>query len=471
MANGVRALFNRIKTESKHEGIKLRHYQEALRQRIIDERKHLMVCWTRRAGKDLFTFTMAYKQCLEKPNSRVYYFLPTAKQCKLVLTDGVLNDGRNFLTSIVDVSRLTKTIKGNIIHSDNTIHFDNGSIIYLFGADTGDSKVGGNADLIVFSEAGPMGPKFQQLLNKLLPSTGLVGGRIIAVSTPRYGSFFNQMFNDSEVDSQWIKSKIGAYDLYDDDQVRIYSDSDLDKIKITMSEEEFAQEYLADTCTHNTLSIYGKSLETAKLIDFKAPTPQELLYISLDLGISDSTVLTFAVQRKGCVEILGWYENNNQPTKHYVDYIKNFCRANGIWNRNIRVILPHDSRNRLDTGESIASRAEFWSASGFSVEVLKPIPVLKTIECLRAAIQHGDIAFANVQNVRDMMAKLKGYEWQSNASGEVAYVPNHGKYKSASNTADSLEYMCLYFFFKKYINENEINHTFKGIDTLKGASR
>lgn len=420
----------------------------------------MLICWCRRAGKDAFTFSLADDQCVSVPNSRVFYFLPTIKQAKLVLIDGVLDDGRSFLESIVDVSKLKLTSRGGYLHNDDTIRYKNGSIIYLFGGDTADTKIGSNANLIIFSEAGAMYDKFKMLLNKLLPSVGLTHGKIIAVSTPRYGSYFNEMFNDPNIDVEWFKSKIPADKLCFDSGERIYPDEDLEKKKITMSIEEFEQEYMCNTVIANSSSIYNRSIEMALWEKDIRPNPNERVFVSMDLGVSDGYSLQFGIVRNNKVYILHHYINNNLPNNHYGEYIINWGMQYGLSIRNYQLIIPHDGRNRLDIGNQLMTRAQMYMQQGFAQPIiLNAIDVLKGIECLRSVIQNHDMIFVDNASVKGMIDHLKSYEWQTNKSdGSIVYIPNHGKGKSSSNTADSLEYMALYFFANKYIETQRNNN-------------
>lgn len=446
----------------------LRRYQQEQRSEYINSGKHMLICWSRRAGKDAFTFKLADEEC-QTPNRRVFYFLPTIKQAVLVLIDGVLDDGRSFLETIVDVSKLKMTSRGNYLHSDNTIRYKNGSIIYLFGADTADTKIGSNANLIIFSEAGPMYDKFKMLLNKLLPSVGLTKGKIIAVSTPRYGSFFNEMFNNPEVDSEWYKSRLSAYDLTLDDGTRVYTDEDLEKKKVTMSVEEFEQEYLANTTIANNSSIYGKSIEMATYVDDFKPSSSEKVFVSMDLGVSDGYSLVFGVVRNSKVVVLHHHMNNNQPNDYYGNYILSWGKQYGLSVRNFQLIVPHDGANRMDLGNVLMSRAQMYMRQGFSQPViLKAVDVLRTIECLRSSMQHQDIVFAKNVSVSTMLDKLKSYEWKVNkADGSIVYIPEHGVKQSASNIADSVEYMTLYFFANKYLEDKKVNSQVESFSILK----
>ena len=56
--------------------------------------------------------------------------------------------------------------------------------------------------------------------------------------------------------------------------------------------------------------------------DSKVST-KDKIFISFDLGIRDATAMTFGkFTEDNKLIVFHHYKNNNQPTKHYIDYIK-----------------------------------------------------------------------------------------------------------------------------------------------------
>ena len=60
--------------------IKYRPYQQELVQKYEEGVRFFLICWARRLGKDMMTFSLAAKQCINTPNSTVFYMFPTQKQ-------------------------------------------------------------------------------------------------------------------------------------------------------------------------------------------------------------------------------------------------------------------------------------------------------------------------------------------------------------------------------------------------------
>ena len=437
--------------------IKYRPYQKALVETFEQGERFLIVCWARRLGKDMMTFSLAAKQCIDTPNSTVFYMFPTQKQGKQMLLEAKTTDHKSIISSVLNENLLIKPrYSQKLYHSDNTIRFKNGSIIYIVDALNADTKVGGNIDLLVCSEAALYNNN--DVIDYLIPSIIKAGGKVVIVSTPRFGSKFNKMFQ--EQGNGYYKSLINAVsdEAVDDEGNKVYTEAELETAKKLMSEEKFQQEYLCDLDAANELSIYAKSFSQESFIAPRTLNIKDTIFVSFDLGINDATSLTFSLinQKTEKLEVIHHYHNNNQATNHYISYINDFITMHGLTKNNIRLILPHDGKNRHDAIEYTITREQAYINAGFIVNTIRPVIVLESIEVTRSALQHLDIVFWETPEVRKMAELIKQYEWKINkASGENLGVPEHGIKLSASNTCDSLEVVAVSLFYDKYIKVNE----------------
>lgn len=425
--------------------MKYRPYQQEAKDMIFskDEFRPTYICWCRRAGKDAFTFMLACEQALRVPNSRIMYLFPTKLQGKQAILEGVFLNNEPFITSVVNEKHLKKPRNGNLYHYDNTIRFKNGSVISIVGDDS-DNLVGSNVNFLVVSEAAMVS---KETIDYLIPSIIKIKGRVVLVSSPRYGSHFNQSILDNT--GQILTSVLPANVITDENGNRVYTDEELELAKSTMSIERYRSEYMVDLSSHNVSSIYGASFEMAHWIVYP-DTRDKRVFISLDLGISDNTALTFGTTNvKGDVEVIHQYRNRGQASQHYIDYIDKWLHDNKIAKQLCTIILPHDSNALADAGKYLVSRAAMYQDAGFHIAVLRPVSVLRAIEITRAAIQNGRLKFADTPSVRGMVQVIKAYEFKT-LNGVSLGVPNHGTGYSASNDADSLEYLCLAFFYDTY---------------------
>lgn len=410
---------------------------------LYDNYNYFLLCWCRRMGKDLLALYLACKQCIDASNSVVYYVFPTMKQGKMMILDGYSNSKKKIIDEVIDRNVLDLPLKSDkLYHSDNTIRFKNGSKIYFVGSQDANNKVGGNLDLLVISEMALIQNK--DIMMYLIPSVVNIKGKIILVSTPRFGSEFNKMIEEKP--QKWFIDILNALDIraVDENGERVYTDEKLENVKTLMSESKFEQDILCNIDVANENAIYAASLLKAEWIK-EINLSNKKLYVSEDLGINDSTALVFTIDNT----IIHHYANTDKATIHYIEYIKTFMKEHNI--RDVEIILPHDARNRQDAIDYLTSRREAYNKHFRNVRVLRAYEVNKTIEITRHSIEQHKIKFLDCTSVRDMVRLMKAYEWKiDNTTGENLRVPIHGRGLAASNTCDAIEYYCMRMFLEVY---------------------
>ena len=438
-------LQSRKRSKSNALIFKARIYQQEIIN-LYDKYDYFLICWCRRMGKDLLALYLACKRCIEVANSVVYYVFPTMKQGKMMILDGYSNNKKKIIDEIIDRKVLDLPLKSDkLYHSDNTIRFKNGSKIYFVGSQDANNKVGGNLDLLVISEMALIQNK--DIMMYLIPSVVNIKGKIILVSTPRFGSEFNKMIEEKP--QKWFIDVLNALDsrAVEADGARVYTDDKLENVKSLMSESKFKQDILCDIDVANENAIYAESLLKAEWVK-DLNISNKKLYVSEDLGINDSTALVFTVDNT----IIHHYANTDKATIHYIEYIKTFMKQANI--KDVEIILPHDARNRQDAIDYLTSRREAYNKHFKNVRVLRAYEVNKTIEITRHSIEQHKIKFLDCASVREMVRLMKAYEWKiDNSTGENLRVPVHGRGLAASNTCDAVEYFCMRMFLSSY-NKN-----------------
>ena len=435
-------LQSRKRSKSNALIFKARIYQQEIIN-LYDKYDYFLICWCRRMGKDLLALYLACKRCIEVANSVVYYVFPTMKQGKMMILDGYSNSKKKIIDEVIDRKVLDLPLKSDkLYHSDNTIRFKNGSKIYFVGSQDANNKVGGNLDLLVISEMALIQNK--DIMMYLIPSVVNIKGKIILVSTPRFGSEFNKMIEEKP--QKWFIDVLNALDsrAVEADGARVYTDEKLENVKSLMSESKFKQDILCDIDVANENAIYAESLLKAEWIK-DLNISNKKLYVSEDLGINDSTALVFTIDNT----MIHHYAATDKATIHYIEYIKAFMKQANI--KNVEIILPHDARNRQDAIDYLTSRREAYNKHFKNVRVLRAYEVNKTIEITRHSIEQHKIKFLDCAAVRDMVRLMKAYEWKiDNSTGENLRVPIHGRGLAASNTCDAVEYYCMSMFLEEY---------------------
>lgn len=121
-----------IETRIKLNRFQPRPYQvplfDAIENRGI---KRAVLVWHRRAGKDVACFNLIIRQAL-KVVGAYYYILPTYRQARLVLFEGMTSEGQRFMDYI------PKEIITKINIQEMKITLINGSLLYFLGSDNFD---------------------------------------------------------------------------------------------------------------------------------------------------------------------------------------------------------------------------------------------------------------------------------------------------------------------------------------------
>lgn len=159
----------------------LRYLLDATQKKIVaalessKSRKFYFLC-SRRLGKSFTLVTLAVEKCLQKPNARVLYAAPYAKDAKEIVSD-----------IMVEVLKdCPPELRPDYKQQDREYHFPNGSII-RFKAVNGEQAQhlrGGAADYVFLDECGIMDDLRYVVTSVVMPMLLTTGGRLILATTP-----------------------------------------------------------------------------------------------------------------------------------------------------------------------------------------------------------------------------------------------------------------------------------------------
>ena len=166
--------------------------------------KKAILCWPRRAGKDITLWHLILRQALRRVG--VYmYCLPTYSQAKSVIWQSIRTDG----LKLVDMIPEELIFKKN--ESNMSIELINGSLIKLIGSDSYNTSLrGSNPVGIVFSEYAQADP---DAFRACLPIIQANNGWVVIQSTPwGHNSFFDicQIAQDSP--EEWFYQRLTIND-------------------------------------------------------------------------------------------------------------------------------------------------------------------------------------------------------------------------------------------------------------------
>ena len=343
-----------------------RAYQKPIWNALEKGCKRALWVSHRRSGKDLTIFNWCVKKLIEKRTS-CFYLLPSYKQAKKIIWDGLTKDGTPFLEYIHPLT-IDKTNE-----SELKIKFYNGSYLQLIGSDNVDTLVGTSPQIIVFSEAALQSHLAWDYMRPILVEND---GVAIFVSTPRGRNWFYDLFNHSKRDADWYCEVLGVEDT------KALDPQFLTKEKEQMSEDLYAQEYDCSFSRGIEGSFYGKLLDNMHQEGRITNVPLDLsvkVHTAWDLGISDAMTIIFFQVVGQEVHIIDYIEGQGEGL-HY--YIKELDKRDYLYGQHF---APHDIKVReLGTG---VSRLEIAHDLGLNFEVVPNLPLADGIEALRVAFK------------------------------------------------------------------------------------
>ena len=158
------------------------------------------------------------------------------------------------------------------------------------------------------------------------------------------------------------------------------------------------------------------------------------VYVAMDIGLNDLTVIIFFQLAHGEVRVIDYYEDKNKDVPFYAKYLlqdKKFLYHT--------IFLPHDSvkRDPLDISNSYERDfRRLFSGSNTRFHVLKRMDKQLSISYAKVMI---DRTVFNVNRVKSLLDNLSKYrkKW-SESLGRYLEEPYHNE---ASNYADAFQYL------------------------------
>lgn len=397
-------------------GSSLRDYQLSwLKDIMHGKHKHILLVSPRRSGKSVFVFhlvnSLVNKYWVDtKMRINATIFAPQAKQCRAIYVDNILQDGR----------KLFELSNAKFVESRLSLEYSFGSKIKLSGSDMIDNHMGAGNKIVVLDEYALSKPETFQ---RLYPMVQATNGHMIVTSTPRGKNGLWDLYQKVKDNPDWLvvhtdvfKLGLMAQDEYD---------------SLPMSTNYKRQEFLCswdspfENAIYNDCNIYHGD------IDYSKP-----IYVSIDLGISDSMVLMMAQLEMDKINIIHSIEVSNTSLQQLVVIFRQW-----LSDANLKVELiyvPHDISVRdLVTGQS---RKDYLTNEGFNLYPVKRAAVMDGVEICRTQ-WHNISWMPQVKAIES----IKAYVTDPNTN-----LPKHD---GASHAADALRYLIT--GLQSVINKNE----------------
>ena len=322
----------------------------------------VIVCH-RRFGKTVFAINELLKQCLTstKERPRYAYLAPTYKQAKTIAWDYL----KHYSRGIPDIK---------INESELRIDYPNDGRIQLFGCDSPDALRGLYLDGAVLDEYAQMPSSlFGEVLRPALSDRE---GWAIFIGTPKGKNSFYELYSKADSSDKWFTQ------TYKASETKIVKEEELIDAQEIMTPEEYEQEYECSWTAAIKGAVYGREMAAAmatKRIGFVPIETKIDVHTFWDLGISDAMTIWFVQAIGKEIRLINYYQNSGEGMAHYIQYLKNFARDNGVSYGDH--FAPHDIEVReLMNGKS---RRDTAREMGINFRVVKQHKVADGIEAAR----------------------------------------------------------------------------------------
>jgi hypothetical protein len=371
---------NSINYDIPH-AFKCRKYQIPVWKALDEGKKRVVCCWHRGAGKDLFALNYLIWRAIEKPAVYLHCF-PKYNQGKRAIWNSVHQTDEGKAMGYLD--HFPPEVIKYKNSSDMRLELYNGSIYCVMGIDGKNATQarGMNPSFVILSEYAYMDPESWYTIE---PRISQNNGTALFLSTPNGQNHFYQLYNyaASNHSRDYFASKLSIEDTC------VLGNDHIEKLRAEGIPEDFIhQEYYCSFTRGAEGSYYGKYIQESRdedrITSLKVSTDLPV-NTAWDIGIGDSTAIWFfQILNNGKVNVLHYYENNNESLEHYIKYIDNWkSKHNAILGKHF---VPHDMQNREFT--SGVDRLSTARDMGITMQVIPRKPIEEGIQAVRSLLPH-----------------------------------------------------------------------------------
>jgi len=377
----------------------------------INNPKYRFVCAaiSRRQGKTYISNIIGQLVCLV-PNSHVLLMSPNYSLSQISF------DLQRNLIKHFDLEVLRDNAK------DKVIELSNNSTIRMGSINQVDSVVGRSYDLIIFDEAALTDGR-DAFNVALRPTLDKENSKAIFISTPRgrnnyFAEFYYRGF--SEEFPEWCSVKATWHE-----NPRV-SEADIVEARKTMSEAEFAQEYLADFNVYEG-QVWAFNHESCLADLSQLDTTGMDIFAGLDVGYKDPTAF--------CVIAYDWNERKYYLVDEYLDSEKT-TEQHAI---HIQKLIQKWDIDYIYI-DSAAQQTRYDFAQNYDISTINAKKsVLDGIGHVGGIVDNDDLIVN--QTCKEAISSLDQYQWDPNPN----LLKEKPKHNMASHMADAMRY-ALYTF-------------------------
>lgn len=378
------------------------------------KRFSVLICH-RRFGKTVFALNHLIDSALrcQKPMPRYAYIAPTYGQAKRIAWDYM--------------KMYTSMIPG-VIYNEAELRVDfetNGARIQLLSAENPMALKGIYLDGCVLDEFGDMAPLVWREVVR--PTLSDRSGWSLFIGTVKGTNHFWELheYARDSGNEEWYTRLLKA------SETKIIPQKELDSAKLTMSEEEYMQEFECDPAAGLVGAYFQKELSwlrNEKRICSVPHDPTIRVDTYWDLGVNDAMAVWFIQSTKFDHRVIDYYEISGSDIPTMCKFLLTKKYTYG------KLVLPHDAKVRdISTGKT---RVQMFYSLGFKniVVVPKVGTKMESINAARVALKK---CYFDEKNCAQGLKCLSNYQKKWDAKNNV--YQDHPLHNWASNGADAFQ--------------------------------
>lgn len=408
-------------------GLVMRSYQKAVLKAFDNGIRFIVLCWSRRAGKSVFAWTLLVREAVGKPGTYWYCFDNYATAYNDIWI-AMTSKGVKFL----DMIPQDMVVRMNA--SKMEIELTNGSVIKLVGINKADKLVGAGLNGVVFDEYAVLNPASIEFITAMLAETG--GWRIM-ISTPRGKNHFFEEYNFALAHPEFAYVSNMHCGMPEVAQYMSPGFLEQERLKIISkygNDALYQQEYMTSWISPNSGSVFGalaKIMKDEGRVTPISPNLDQPCYAAWDLGNADYTsIVQFQVDENGFPTIIDHIENRNEDVTWYIgEWIERGWQIHTHF-------LPHDAAHRKGARNESYKAALTNEGITNTIVLPKPNRIEDKLNHLRRVFVGLKID-ERLDRIVTCLDKLE-YEWNEKLHIWSSKPTHKGGY---SDTVDSLCYM------------------------------
>ena len=402
--------------------------QQAFIHKELDKKRFSVLCCHRRFGKTVMLINHLIKCCMTNQNHapRFAYIAPTYSQAKKIAWDYL-----KFYTKNIPQTKYNET--------ELRADFFNGSRIQLLSAENPDSIRGIYLDGVVCDEASQIG---RELVDEVLrPALSDRKGWMTLCSTPKgMNNIFYELYLKAQSDKDWFLYTAKASDT------GLVDKEELDAALSVMGQATFNQEFECSFIGNVKGSIYGDiitKLEDERRLARVPHDPSYPVNTAWDLGYNDATAIIFYQNVGHAVNIIDYYENNNQAFPHYAKVLK---ERDYSYSEHLG---PHDlEQTDFTTGRT---KREVAYQLGLRFRIAPKINIEDGIHAVKMLLPR---CYIDVDNCSKLINALRHYHRKYKEKDNIySAKPNHDW---SSHANDALRYLATGLQREKFTNNKQL---------------